>query len=129
MPSFGILKSSLRQNLSACHQTVNLHGSWFRRGSESMDEQFKDSRYPEGLLDWAGHRAGGVRKLFYAKSGRPSDGVIKTGLLQRLEDWSKLREDSDPCQPGVLLLVGGPGNGKTEAVEFAIHCIDGAISA
>lgn len=87
------------------------------------------AQYPEGLLDWAGHRAGGVRKLFYGASGRPSTVVIKTGLLQRLEEWSNLIANQSADPPRILLLVGGPGNGKTEAVEFAVQCLDEALDA
>jgi hypothetical protein len=94
-----------------------------------MNERDTESQYPEGLLDWAGHRAGGVRKLFYEASGRPSETVIMTSLLQRLEEWSSSIAEDDGHSPRILLLVGGPGNGKTEAVEFAIRCLDETLLA
>lgn len=87
------------------------------------------SRFPAGLLDWAGHRAGGVRRLFHEQSGRPSGVVIRTHLLDRLEGWAKLVGKADALAPRVVLLVGGPGNGKTEAVEFAIRKLDEAVGA
>jgi hypothetical protein len=95
-----------------------------------MDELGRKIQFPEGLLDWAGHRAGGVRKLFYEKSGRPAESVIRTGLLQRLEEWTNGLADAatDDCPP-IVLLVGGPGNGKTEAVEFAITNLDRSLRA
>jgi hypothetical protein len=95
-----------------------------------MDELGRKIQFPEGLLDWAGHRAGGVRKLFYEKSGRPAESVIRTGLLQRLEDWTNgLADASIQICPPIVLLVGGPGNGKTEAVEFAITNLDRSLKA
>lgn len=95
-----------------------------------MDDLGRTTQFPERLLDWAGHRAGGVRKLFYEKSGRPSDSVIRTGLLQRLEDWTNcLAEETEDQCPPIILLVGGPGNGKTEAVEFAITNLDRNLHA
>ncbi len=42
------------------------------------------SLFPAGLLDWAGHRGGGVRRLFDENSGRPAGEVIETMLLARL---------------------------------------------
>lgn len=95
-----------------------------------MDELGRKIQFPEGLLDWAGHRAGGVRKLFYEKSGRPSESVIRTRLLQRLEDWTNGLADAVTHDvPPIILLVGGPGNGKTEAVEFAITNLDRSLEA
>lgn len=85
------------------------------------------SRYPEELLEWAGNRAGGVKKLFYAGSGRPSGDVIQTLLLERLDKWASSLGAVTPGTPHVVLLVGGPGNGKTEAIEFTINRLDAAL--
>ena len=41
--------------------------------------------YPEGLLDWAGHSKGGVKKPFDPNSGRPNGTLIRTGLTQKLD--------------------------------------------
>lgn len=93
-----------------------------------MEQNARPTPYPLGLLDWAGHRAGGVRKLFFNESGRPSRNIIRTRLIDRLEEWA----DSLPCSPTaprVILLVGGPGNGKTESVEFVIGRLDHSLHA
>lgn len=82
-------------------------------------------RFPAGLLDWAGNRSGGVKRLFYSASGRPSGDVVLTPLLSRLQNWAETVV-VDPKTPRVVLLVGGPGNGKTEAIEYAIHRLDAA---
>lgn len=85
------------------------------------------SRYPGGLLDWAGNRAGGVKKLFYEASGRPAGQVIGTPLLERLGRWAAAVAENDPKIPKAILLIGGPGNGKTEAVEFTIGQVDASF--
>jgi hypothetical protein len=93
-----------------------------------MEQTMKLTPYPQGLLDWAGHRGGGVRKLFFQQSGRPSKSTIRTRLIERLEEWAdSLGEAEDLKTPRVVLLVGGPGNGKTESVEFAIGRLDYAF--
>ncbi len=90
--------------------------------------------FPVGLLDWAGHRKGGVRRMFASVDGRPSGRLIKTPLLARLREWANHIAAGRIGTPRVVLLVGGPGNGKTEAVEDAIReleeslAIDGQIS-
>lgn len=85
------------------------------------------SKYPEGLLNWSGDKAGGVKKLFYKGSGRPSGDVITTGLLTRLQAWSRDIASGKDGTPKAIFLIGGPGNGKTEAVEFTIRELDVAM--
>ena len=84
--------------------------------------------YPAGLLDWAGNRGGGVRRLFDPSSGRPGEEVFETNLLCRLRDWARRIAMADNGAPRVVLLVGGPGNGKTEAVEATIEELDKALN-
>lgn len=84
------------------------------------------TKYPKELLDWAGHRSGGVAKLFYDASGRPTGAVIRTNLIERLERWALDLSRSESV-PRKILLVGGPGNGKTEAVEHCIRALDHAL--
>lgn len=84
---------------------------------------------PARLLDWAGHRGGGVRRLFDQASGRPGEAVFETNLLFRLRDWARRTARGEPGIPQVVLLVGGPGNGKTEAVEATIEELDSALSS
>lgn len=84
-------------------------------------------KYPGGLLDWSGDKAGGVKKLFYIGSGRPAGDVIKTGLLTRLESWAGAISAGTAGTPKFVFLIGGPGNGKTEAVEYTIQRLDSAM--
>ncbi|MCC5793190.1 MAG: hypothetical protein JJT85_00460 [Chromatiales bacterium] len=84
--------------------------------------------YPDGLLDWSGNRAGGVKKLFYGGSGRPVGQVIQTDLLNRLSDWADKVVTFEPKTPRAVLLLGGPGNGKTEAIEQTLRKFDSQLS-
>jgi hypothetical protein len=81
-------------------------------------------RYPVGLREWAGHRSGGVRRLFHAESGRPTRELIATALLYRLRKWAASVAEGAPGTPRIVLLVGGPGNGKTEAVEETLRALE-----
>lgn len=85
------------------------------------------SNFPSDLLDWAGHRAGGVRRLFYEGSGRPAGSVIRTNLLARLQEWAHGIAVSGDSTPTIVLLAGGPGNGKTEAIEFTVAQLDAEL--
>jgi len=53
--------------------------------------------------------------------------VIRTNLLHKLEHWTSALGRHEPGTPRILLLVGGPGNGKTEAIESTIHWLDHAL--
>jgi hypothetical protein len=93
-----------------------------------MMEQGIGRPFPEGLIDWAGHHGGGVKKPFEQSSGRPTGSQIKTPLVRRLECWvDDLVAGEDV--PRALLLVGGPGNGKTDAVEGCIEYLDDKLGA
>lgn len=83
--------------------------------------------FPARLLDWAGNRSGGVRRPFDESSGRPGGQVFKTNLLAKLQDWCCTLGSGSGAFPRVLLLVGGPGNGKTEAIETAMSWLDDAL--
>lgn len=84
--------------------------------------------YPAGLHRWAGNKAGGVRRLFDDASGRPlQQGVLQTQLLSRLEAWAGAIRADIATAPRIVLLVGGPGNGKTEAIESSIKWLDEAL--
>lgn len=82
---------------------------------------------PAQLLTWAGNRSGGVRRLFDDRSGRPGAAVFKTNLLSRLEEWCANIGSSKEGAPRIILLVGGPGNGKTEAIEKTMAWLDAEL--
>jgi hypothetical protein len=88
-----------------------------------MPDESQTFPFPSALLYWAGHRQGGVRRLFHSGSGRPSGSVVETPLLLRLKSWAADLAHGQAV-PRVVLLIGGPGNGKTEAVEATIVTLD-----
>jgi hypothetical protein len=85
--------------------------------------------YPAGLTRWAGHRSGGVRKPFLNTSGRPTGHQLETPLLKRLKTWVDDLVAGGVRTPSSLLLVGGPGNGKTDAIESCIGFFDQRLGA
>ena len=89
-----------------------------------MDASPETLSLPAGLLDWAGHKSGGVRRLFHSVGGRPTGDIVFTPLLVRLDKWCKAITSGLEGTPRIVLLVGGPGNGKTEAIEFTINKLD-----
>src|ERR1700732_4362919 len=93
-------------------------------GTEGRPADARERPFPSGLLDWAGHRGGGVRRLFDPSSGRPGEAVFETNLLSRLREWARRIATAEQGTPRVVLLVGAPGNGKTEAVEATIGELD-----
>lgn len=85
------------------------------------------NEFPLGLVAWSGNRGGGVRRLFDRSSGRPGASVFETNLLHRLRHWARMLASGAESTPRVVLLVGGPGNGKTESVEATIGELDIAL--
>ena len=83
--------------------------------------------FPAQLLTWAGNRSGGVRRPFDDSSGRPGRDVFKTNLLVRLQNWCNEIGSGSVSAPRLILLVGGPGNGKTEAIENTMAWLDEAL--
>ena len=81
-------------------------------------------KYPDSLLDWAGHRDGGVKKPFSINSGRPTRELIETNLTRRLRVWANDLSTGQNGIPTAIFLVGGPGNGKTDAIETAVTFLD-----
>ncbi|RWX60618.1 hypothetical protein, partial [Mesorhizobium sp. M2A.F.Ca.ET.039.01.1.1] len=94
-----------------------------------MSEVSVAAPYPGQLVNWSGNRSGGVRRLFDASSGRPGENIFETNLLHRLEAWASAAATSQGDVPHIVLLVGGPGNGKTEAIESTVGWLDTALGA
>jgi len=95
-----------------------------------MDETSKvDAQYPKDLIEWTGDHSGGVKRLFDSLSGRSGMDLLRTNLISKLEIWATAITSQVPGTPRILLLVGGPGNGKTEAVEHTIRCLDAGLGA
>ena len=94
-----------------------------------MDElEVKAPIYPKELVDWAGNHSGGVKRLFDAQSGRGNGALLTTSLLIKLKSWAQDITYGNPLTPRIILLVGGPGNGKTEAIESTIGWLDSYLN-
>jgi hypothetical protein len=89
--------------------------------------QMEGARYPAALVEWAGHHSGGVKRLLDNESGQPNKLLLKTSLLARLQAWAEKLPAHSTSIPRIILLVGGPGNGKTEAIESTIHWLDASL--
>ena len=72
--------------------------------------------YPNAFEKWFGKGSGSVKRPFAANTGRPLGRVLKTPLLERLE---VLAENivSGKNKPKLVMLAGGAGNGKSDALE------------
>lgn len=79
------------------------------------------------LLYWHAHGKGGVRVPFRG-GGRPTQSTIRTAVIERLEKLAadKAAGHNSPCW---IFLVGGPGNGKSEAVETFVGFLDQALKS
>lgn len=80
--------------------------------------------FPSGLLAMSAESSGGVRTPFNAGSGRPTGSVIHTPVVRRIEMWVKKLTSGASDAPDSVLLVGGPGNGKSDIVEHFITILD-----
>jgi hypothetical protein len=88
-----------------------------------------DVVFPDALLDWKGTERGGVTKLLDDAEGRPLGSVITTELVRRLREWACELVGHSCAEIRSVLLVGGPGNGKTQALEEFVLELDRACGA
>ncbi len=93
-----------------------------------MPDHTETNLFPDALVRWAGHHSGGVRRPFQVASGRPTGKQIETPLIMRLKQWVHDLV-TGASTPRAVFLVGGPGNGKTDAVEGCIEELDAALHA
>lgn len=93
------------------------------------NETLGQTDFPSGLFNWAGYRSGGVKRPFHNGSGRPTGILVETPLTVRLRSWVDNLLKSPATAPTSVLLVGGPGNGKTDAVEVLIGYFGKLIGA
>ena len=81
------------------------------------------------LLAWHGHERGGVRVPFQDELGKPLGVTVDTPLIRRLRGLARSLTAEQAGTPRWLFLVGGPGNGKSEAVEAFIEQLDAETQA
>lgn len=92
-------------------------------------KQQDELQFPEGLINWSGPKKGGVRQPFKEDTGRPVNEQLITPLVEKLSNWVSAIIAGKSGTPSAVLLVGGPGNGKTDAVEGAISTFDRLLGA
>ena len=76
------------------------------------------------LTTWHGHDRGGVRVPFQSAMGNPLGSIIYTPLIERLHRLAADLVNGTPETPRWIFLIGGPGNGKSEAVEAFVRELD-----
>ena len=81
------------------------------------------------LLSWHGHDRGGVRVPFQANMGKPLGAVITTPLIAKVRRLAQDLATGRDNTPRWIFLVGGPGNGKSEAVEAFVQQLDDSVAA
>ena len=92
----------------------------FQHKSEILKQsiQMKTPQYPFEFKNWFSSNIGGVRLPMNNKSGRPiGDQIIEGKIHQLIREMIsdfKVTKGKFLC-----VLVGGPGNGKTDLMEFA----------
>lgn len=92
----------------------------FQHKSEILKQsiQMKTDQYPFAFKNWFSSNVGGVRLPMNNNSGRPLGDQIIEGKIHHLirEMIVDFREKKGKF---LCVLVGGPGNGKTDLMEFA----------
>ena len=84
------------------------------------DEDVSETKlFPNAFFSWSGSSDGAVKRPFEVDERRLI-GPIKTRVIERLDSWVKDVVACVDC-PRSILLIGGPGNGKTDAVEGTIR--------
>lgn len=80
-----------------------------------------------GLLSWHGQDRGGVSVPFQRHMGKPLGRLVETPLLQRMRGLARDLAAGVRRYPRWIFLVGGPGNGKSQAVEEFVRELDHAL--
>lgn len=78
----------------------------------------KPNKFPDQCLQWLANREGSVRRPFVHGSGRPAGDVIETDLTEKLRNLAASIHKDESFRPSIVLLAGGAGNGKSEALEL-----------
>ena len=89
-------------------------------GNQKLDEDFPEKQlFPNAFFSWSGSSDGAVKRPFEANEIRLID-PIQTRVVERLNHWGESIV-AGMAAPRSVFLVGGPGNGKSDAVEGTIR--------
>lgn len=77
--------------------------------------------YPEFFFSFSGSNKESVKAIGNDASGWFGGELIRTRLLDNLEALAARIRSGGVTDPICVFLVGGPGNGKTEAAEFFLR--------
>lgn len=80
-----------------------------------------NDKYPDFFFNFTGGQGKSVKKIGDEKSGWNMGGLIQSRLLSNLESLAEDIRTGNHPNPVCVFLVGGPGNGKTEAAEFFLR--------
>jgi hypothetical protein len=79
----------------------------------------EEQLFPNAFFSWSGSSDGAVKRPFEAEEKRLI-GPIKTRVTERLNRWGECIV-SGLAAPRSIFLIGGPGNGKSDAVEGTVR--------
>lgn len=80
--------------------------------------EYNEAQYPFKFFNWFSSMSGGVRRPLDEDSGRPLGNVILEGQIHTLIQ-NMIDEYFQNKGKYICVLVGGPGNGKTDIMEYA----------
>jgi hypothetical protein len=95
---------------------------WEDRMNESQKNDSgvpEEQLFPNAFFSWSGSSDGAVKRPFEAEEKRLI-APIKTRVTERLNRWGESIV-SGLAAPRSIFLIGGPGNGKSDAVEGTIR--------
>lgn len=78
-------------------------------------DNFQDNKFPNTLYKITGG-VEGVKKIFSTEYD-PELFSIETSIIKKLKQWIDSLLDKPESTGHIVILVGGPGNGKTKAVN------------
>jgi len=85
------------------------------------------NRYPEFFFNFSGSTKESVTAIGHENSGWVGPQLIRTRLLDNLDSLAERILSGEVSSPVCVYLVGGPGNGKTEAAAYFLRKLYGGV--
>jgi hypothetical protein len=86
--------------------------------TRNVDIIYNEQQFPFKFYNWFSSMSGGVRRPLDEDSGRPLGNIIIEGQIHMLIN-EMINDYFHNKGKYVCVLVGGPGNGKTDIMEYA----------